>query len=133
MTENTAAAQSADYPNDAEVEAFYSDATADADAVNAAFTAAAPTAKPRRRSKRVVETKEYAGMCRRTIAALGRRVGEGDVEAIVELVRLSETLDEAMHSAVRGLRAEGYSWGEIASRMDVSRQAVYQRFGKTEK
>jgi DNA-directed RNA polymerase specialized sigma24 family protein len=52
------------------------------------------------------------------------------VEAIVELMRLTETLDQAMSEAVLGLRAEGYSWGEIAARMNVTRQAVYQRFGK---
>jgi DNA-directed RNA polymerase specialized sigma24 family protein len=101
-----------------------------ADAVNPAFTATGPAPKRARRPKRVVETAEYAGMCRRAVQALGRRVAAGDVEAIVELVRLSETLDQAMTDAVLGLRAEGYSWGEIAARLNVTRQAVYQRFGK---
>lgn len=86
---------------------------------------------PGLRPKRVVETAEYAGFARRAVAALGRRVATGDVEAIVEMVKVSEALDNAMAEAIVGLRDAGYSWAEIGARLGISRQAVQQRWGKT--
>ena len=42
---------------------------------------------------------------------------------------LATELDEAITQAVIGLRTAGYSWAEIAARLDVTRQAAQQRWG----
>ncbi len=77
---------------------------------------------------RVVENSEFAAFGRRIIRAAGRRIAAGDVEALPDLAALSADLDAAITTAVTGLRAAGYSWGEIASRLGVTRQAAHQRW-----
>lgn len=42
-------------------------------------------------------------------------------------LRLSRELDAATQQAVDGLRAFGYSWGDIAARLGTTRQAAQQR------
>jgi len=79
---------------------------------------------------RVVENDEFAAFVRRVVGAHGRRVGTGDVEALAELVALSDDIDRAIGDAVTGLRRFGYSWAEIAARIGVTRQAAQQRWGK---
>jgi DNA-directed RNA polymerase specialized sigma24 family protein len=81
------------------------------------------------RRRRVVENDEYAAFIRRALAAYARRVASGDVEALRDLVALSEHLDTALTDAVRGLRAFGYSWAEIGTRLGISKQAAQQRWG----
>jgi DNA-directed RNA polymerase specialized sigma24 family protein len=83
--------------------------------------------KPRRRD--VVENDEYAAFVRRILRAYARRVATGDVEALTDMVNLSSQLDDAIGQAVTGLRAHGYSWAEIGSRLGISRQAAQQRWG----
>jgi hypothetical protein len=78
----------------------------------------------------VVENDEYAAFIRRVVRAHGRRVGGGDVEALADLVDLSEHIDRAIGDAVVGLRGFGYSWSEIAARLGVTRQAAQQRWGR---
>lgn len=79
--------------------------------------------------RRLVENDEYAAFVRRVLRAYSRRVGGGDVEALGLLVGLAEEIDAAMAEAVKGLRACGYSWAEIGSRLGISRQAAQQRWG----
>jgi hypothetical protein len=86
------------------------------------------TLTPNRR-RRVVENDEYAAFVRRAVAAYARRVASGDVEALRDLVGLSDHLDTALVDAVKGLRAFGYSWSEIGTRLGISRQAAQQRWG----
>jgi hypothetical protein len=81
------------------------------------------------RRRRVVENDEFAAFVRRVVRAHGRRVGTGDVEALADLVALSDHVDHAIGQAVRGLRGFGYSWTEIATRLGVTRQAAQQRWG----
>jgi hypothetical protein len=91
-----------------------------------------PTSTPaprRRRGKRSVENTEFDAFARRIVRAYARRVADGDVEALVALRRLSSTVDDATKDAVQGLRAFGYSWAEIASRLGVSRPAAQMRWG----
>jgi hypothetical protein len=83
--------------------------------------------QPRRRD--VVENDEYAAFVRRIIRAYARRIATGDVEALTDMVALSSLLDESIGEAVIGLRAHGYSWAEIGSRLGISRQAAQQRWG----
>jgi hypothetical protein len=82
------------------------------------------------RRRRAVENHEFAAFVRRVVRAHGRRVGTGDVEALADLVALSEHIDRAISEAVHGLRGFGYSWAEISTRLGVSRQAAQQRWGR---
>jgi hypothetical protein len=79
----------------------------------------------------MVENREFNAFARRIIRAYGRRVAEGDVDALPELIELSASLDEAITNAVKGLRAFGYSWTDIAARVGMSRQAAQQRWGRS--
>jgi hypothetical protein len=89
------------------------------------------TPKPRKRSKRAVETREFDAFVRRILAAYARRVAAGDVEALAALVALSAEVDAVTRLAVAGLRRPpyGYSWSEIAERLGISKQAAQQRYG----
>jgi hypothetical protein len=82
-----------------------------------------------RRSRPVVENTDYAAFARRVVRAAGRRVAAGDVEGLTELIGLATILDQAITEAVNGLRAHGYSWTEIATRLGITRQAAQQRWG----
>ena len=83
-----------------------------------------------RSRRRVVENDEYAAFTRRVLAAYGRRVATGDVEALAPMLALSRSLDEAIGQAVIGLRQFGYSWAEIGARLGLTKQAVHQRWGR---
>lgn len=93
--------------------------------VNRALTPNRP-ARPRRT---VVENDDYAAFTRRIVAALGKRVASGDVEALRDLLALVHEVDQAATVAVAGLRETGYSWAEIANRIGTTRQAAQQRWG----
>ncbi|MBQ1062278.1 hypothetical protein [Micromonospora sp. C41] len=84
---------------------------------------------PRQKRREVVENDAFAAFARRIIRAHGRRVAAGDVEALRDLVALSTNIDEAIGEAVVGLRAFGYSWSEIGTRLGISKQAAQQRWG----
>ena len=45
------------------------------------------------------------------------------------MLGLSAEIDDAIAQAVTGLRAFGYSWAEIGSRLGITRQAAQQRWG----
>lgn len=75
-----------------------------------------------------VENQKFAQFVRRIIRAHSRRVADGDVEALADLLGLSNELSEAIQSAVDGLR-ESYSWAEIGGRVGMSRQAAQGRWG----
>jgi hypothetical protein len=81
------------------------------------------------RAGRVVENDEYASFARRVLRAYARRVADGDVEALTLMLGLSAEIDDAISQAVTGLRAFGYSWAEIGSRLGITRQAAQQRWG----
>lgn len=68
-----------------------------------------PRLTPRRRP--VVENDHYADFARRILAAYGRRVAIGVVEALTRMT----ALDDATGQAVTGLRQTGYSWAEIGA------------------
>ena len=81
-------------------------------------------------TKRERETPEFAQAVRRMIRAHGRRCGNADPEDLAELVELSDALAEALNDAVAGLRANGFSWAQIAGGLGTTRQAAQQRFGE---
>lgn len=61
---------------------------------------------------------------------VGARVGDGDVEAFTLMTGLADDIDAAMAEAVKGLRAYGYFWAEIGSRLGITCQAAQQRWGQ---
>ena len=83
-----------------------------------------------KRAGRVRENDEYAAFARRVLRAYARRVADGDVEALTLMTDLAAEIDTAISQAVAGLRAFGYSWAEIGSRLGVTRQAAQQRWGR---
>ena len=84
-----------------------------------------------KRAVRVRENDEYAAFARRVLRAYARRVADGDVEALTLMTDLADEIDTAISQAVTGLRAFGYSWAEIGSRLGITRQAAQQRWGRT--
>jgi uncharacterized protein with PIN domain len=78
----------------------------------------------------VRENDEYAAFARRVLRAYARRVATSDVEALTLMTDLADEIDSAIGQAVKGLRAFGYSWAEIGSRLGVTRQAAWQRWGR---
>ena len=105
--------------------------------VNAALTPDRPgeqqpglrSSRSARRRRTPVENTDYAAFAARVIRAHARRIAEGDVEGLAELVDLAHELDAATQTAVNGLRTFGYSWTEIATRLGTTRQAAHQRWG----
>ena len=47
------------------------------------------------------------------------------------MLGLADEIDTAITEAVKGLRACGYSWNEISSRLGITRQAAQQRWGSS--
>jgi hypothetical protein len=82
-----------------------------------------------KRSRAVVENDAYAAFARRILAAYARRIADGDIESLTLMTGLATDIDTAIGQAVTGLRAFGYSWAEIGSRLGVTRQAAQQRWG----
>ena len=82
-----------------------------------------------KRSRPVVENDAYAAFAHRILTAYARRVATGDIDALTLMTGLSADIDTAIHSAVTGLRAFGYSWAEIGTRLGITRQAAQQRWG----
>ena len=81
------------------------------------------------RAVRVRENDEYAAFARRVLRAYARRVALGDIEALTLMTDLASEIDTAISQAVQGLREFGYSWAEIGSRLGITRQAAWQRWG----
>jgi len=87
---------------------------------------------PVKRTKRQVENADFDAFAGRVLRAYGRRVADGDVEALRSLSLLAAELDATTRLAVIGLRQapHSYSWAEIADRLGVTRQAAQMRFGE---
>lgn len=75
-----------------------------------------------------MENLDYAAFAARIIRAHGRRIAQGDIEALPDLLDLADELHTATQHAVTGLRAFGYSWSDIATRLGTTRQAAQQRW-----
>ena len=83
------------------------------------------------RRRRYVENDEYAAFARRVLRAYGRRITQGDIDAITELNDLFEEVESALGRAVLGLRLLGYSWADIGKRLGVTRQSAHERWSDT--
>jgi hypothetical protein len=75
-----------------------------------------------KRPRRTVENDEYGEFIRRILRAYSRRIADGDIEALSLMTRLAGELDDAIGQAVKGLRAQGYSWTEIGDRLGITRR-----------
>lgn len=73
------------------------------------------------------ETPEFASMVRRQVRALGRRVADGDPVDLGEFRALQSEVDDALRTAVRGLR-DRHSWAQIAEGLGTTRQSAHERF-----
>jgi hypothetical protein len=81
------------------------------------------------RARPVAENDAYAAFADRILTAYARRIASGDLESLPLLTALSADIDTAISHAVTSLRAFGYSWANIATRLGVTRQAAQQRWG----
>jgi len=86
---------------------------------------------PPARIRGTVENKEFAAFAKRILRAFSRRVAQGDVEALADLLAFAKDIDREIQDAVDGLREFGYSWAEIAARARITRQTAQERWGKT--
>jgi len=77
-----------------------------------------------------MEARDYIAMNARVLKAAGRRVGEGDVGALRDLVLLRQQLDDAILQAVAGLRDSGFTWQEIGDELGTTRQAAIMRWSR---
>jgi hypothetical protein len=91
-----------------------------------------PALAVKRRTRPVVENHDYAAFARRVLRAQARRIADGDIEELAYLLGLQRELQQAIHTAIAGLRAQGYSWADIALRIGITRQAAHQRWATTE-
>lgn len=73
------------------------------------------------------EAPEIGAMIDRMLRALVRRAGEGEQEAIEQLVQLGDRLPAYQARALVAGREFGYSLAELATATGTSRQAVSQR------
>ena len=64
------------------------------------------------------------------IRAAGRRVADGDPEDLDLLTNLHNVVEAAVAEAVEGQRETGFSWGDIARGLKVTRQSAHERFGR---
>jgi hypothetical protein len=83
-----------------------------------------------KRARPLTENREYAAFARRILRAYSRRVATGDVDSLAHMISLADDINDAIAQAVSGLRDAGYSWTEIGSRLDITRQAAQQRWGR---
>jgi hypothetical protein len=78
-----------------------------------------------------VENHAYGAFARRVIRAQGRRIASGDIDELGQLLALEREVHHAIRSAIEGLRAQGYSWADIALRLRITRQAAHQRWASS--
>lgn len=106
-------------------ECFDPDFQARFEGVKAAFTR-----NRRKRRARLVETNDYAKMLRRLLTAYARRVADGDVEDLADMLQLARHVDELTREVVARLREDQeFSWADIARATGTTRQAAFQRYG----
>jgi hypothetical protein len=78
-----------------------------------------------------VESDEFGKFAARIVRAYGRRIGDGDLWALGDLVKLRDLVDQAVTDGVAAAReAHDFSWTDVARELGVSRQAARQRYGK---
>lgn len=77
---------------------------------------------------RRVENREFAAFVRRIIRSHARRVAEGDLEDLTEMLDVARMVDDAIDEAVAGLRAQGWSWAKIGAAVGITKQSAQERW-----
>lgn len=95
--------------------------------------AATRTKRHTRTVESVAGRDSFLAFGRRIVRAYGRRVGDGDLDALEGLVQLQAELAETVKAAGAAAHAYGYSWAEIGRATGTSRQRAEHRFGQTER
>jgi len=80
---------------------------------------------------RSTSNEDYFAMMRRLIAALVRRVADADEPELAEMVAMRDELEAAIAQAIDGQRMMGKSWQAIATATGTTRQAAFQRYGRS--
>lgn len=75
------------------------------------------------------EAAEMGAFMRRVCRAMVRRSGDGELDALVELVKTKRVLDAAIVEAGQAAHRFGYSHADIAAELGITRQAAQKRFG----
>lgn len=76
------------------------------------------------------EASDLGDMMARMLRALSRRAEGGDLEALIELVKLDRVLALEQLRAAHALNTmQGYSWAQIALRLGITRQSAHGRWG----
>jgi hypothetical protein len=81
------------------------------------------------KAERIIEDDSYADGVRRLVRAQGRRAGAD----LGMFALFAESVDYArarLAEAAGQLIAQGYSYGDIARELDITRQAAWKRFGR---
>lgn len=79
-----------------------------------------------RRAERRYDTAEFVAMARRMIRKLADRVGGSDLAEFAALWSLRVEIERACADAIDGLRAEGFTWSQIAAQAGQKRQSLTQ-------
>lgn len=82
------------------------------------------------RTPRVVDTGEYMAFARRVIKGAGARAAFADPDDVAELVKLDAEIRAQILTAVRGMRAAGYTWDQVGWATGMSRQAAHQNWAR---
>ena len=83
----------------------------------------------RNANRKEIENSTYCQDAARFIRGAGIRASY-DADALADLMAIRNAVELAERKAVADLRADGWSWGEIADRVGMTRQACQQRWGK---
>ncbi|MGH9001536.1 MAG: hypothetical protein ACRDYV_00240 [Acidimicrobiia bacterium] len=86
------------------------------------------SAPRKKRPKRYKTNAQHLAGVRSLIKAAGRRASRGDPEDLTALVTLKDTLDDAILTAVRGLRGDGFTWESIGRATGTTRQAAIMKW-----
>lgn len=78
------------------------------------------------------EAPEFSAFVRRILRAMGRRAASGDLESLAAMRELRRELDAITAQAARAANASGYSWGDIARELGVSRQYAHRTWAGAE-
>lgn len=81
-----------------------------------------------RRRRRQIDNPEYFRMLDRMIEKAGDRAAAGDVEELAQLQELARSLDQALVTAILGLRSSGHTWESIGAATGTTRQAALMRW-----
>jgi hypothetical protein len=78
------------------------------------------------------DTAELARAARRFIRSIGNRLAGEDDDGLALLQGLDDELADAWATAIAGLRRAGYSDVELGQRLGITRQAIQQRWPRTD-